>query len=105
MLFFIQKLHNWFNLKLDIVAYLTAENLALRQQLIVLKRNQNRPSLKVSDRVFWKVLSQRIEDIDAPPKSPKSVEEASMNKKLIYIGLDVDDTQYHGAGGHIGPAP
>jgi hypothetical protein len=21
-----------------------------------------------------------------------------MNKKLIYIGLDVDDTQYHGAG-------
>ena len=23
--------------------------------------------------------------------------EASMNKKLIHIGLDVDDTQYHGA--------
>ena len=58
MLFFIQKLHNWFSRKLDIVAYLTAENLALRQQLIVLKRNQNRPNLKVGDRVFWKVLSQ-----------------------------------------------
>ena len=25
-----------------------------------------------------------------------------MNKNLIYIGLDVDDTQYHGAGR---PAP
>jgi transposase len=24
-------------------------------------------------------------------------EEASVNKKLIHIGLDVDDTQYHGA--------
>ena len=30
--------------KLNIIANLTAENLALRQQLIVLKRNQNRPS-------------------------------------------------------------
>ena len=61
----------------------------------------------------------RIEDIDAPPRSesyhqrwilpplmdisiwyvvtPNKKEEASMNKKLIYIGLDVDDTQYHGA--------
>jgi len=58
MLFFIQKLHNWFGRKLDVVAYLTAENLALRQQLIILKRNQARPSLKVRDRVFWKVLSQ-----------------------------------------------
>ena len=58
MLFFIQKLHDWLRRKLDVVAYLTAENLALRQQLIVLKRSQNRPSLKVRDRVFWKVLSQ-----------------------------------------------
>jgi len=51
MLFFIQKLHNWLGRRLDIVAYLTAENLAL------LKRNQARPSLEVRDRVFWKVLS------------------------------------------------
>jgi putative transposase len=58
MLFFIPKPHNWPCRKLDIVAYLTAENLALRQQLLVLKRNQNRPSLRVRDRVFWKVLSQ-----------------------------------------------
>jgi len=43
--------------KLNIVAYLTAENLALRHQLIVLKRNQNRPQLTERDRVFWKVLS------------------------------------------------
>ena len=25
--------------------------------------------------------------------------EASLNKKLVFIGLDVDDTQYHGAVG------
>ncbi len=31
--------------KLNILAFLTAENLALRQQLIVLKRNQHRPKL------------------------------------------------------------
>ncbi len=43
--------------RLNIVAYLTAENLVLRQQLIVLKRNQNRPSLKQRDRIFWIVLS------------------------------------------------
>ena len=43
--------------KLNTVAYLTAENLAFRQQLIVLKRNQNRPQLKERDRVFWQVLS------------------------------------------------
>ena len=57
MLFFIQKLQNWLK-RFDVVAYLTAENLALRQQLIVLKRNQKRPSLKDRDRMFWKVLSQ-----------------------------------------------
>ncbi|HIL97661.1 MAG TPA: integrase, partial [Pseudomonadales bacterium] len=44
--------------KLDVVAYLTAENLALRQQLIVLKRDQNHPTLKERDRLFWKVLSR-----------------------------------------------
>ena len=57
MLFFIQKLLNLLGRRLDIVAYLTAENLALRQHLIILKRNLARPSLKVRDRVFWKVLS------------------------------------------------
>jgi hypothetical protein len=50
MLFLIQKLQNWLNRKSDVVASLTAENLVLRQQLIVLKRNQARPSLKVRDR-------------------------------------------------------
>jgi len=57
-LFFIQKLQDWLKRKLDVVAYLTAENLALRQQLIVLKRNQKRPNLKERDRMFWKILSQ-----------------------------------------------
>jgi len=46
MLFLIQMICNRIVRKLNIVAYLTAENLALRQQLIVLKRNQNRPQLK-----------------------------------------------------------
>ena len=57
MLFFIQIYRNWLIRKFDIVAYLTAENLALRQQIIVLKRNQNRPRIKERDRMFWRVLS------------------------------------------------
>jgi len=38
--------------------FLTAENLALRQQLIVLKRNQKRSALKGRDRLFWVVMSR-----------------------------------------------
>ena len=52
MLFLIQTLRKWLARKLDIVAYLTAENFALRQQLIVLKRNQNRQQLKERERIF-----------------------------------------------------
>jgi transposase InsO family protein len=44
--------------RLNIVANLTAENLALRHQLVVLKRNQKRPKLKERDRLFWVVLSR-----------------------------------------------
>ena len=43
---------------LDIVAHLTAVNLALRQQLIVLKHNQKRPRLRRGDRLFWIALSR-----------------------------------------------
>ncbi|HRK35405.1 MAG TPA: integrase core domain-containing protein [Candidatus Hydrogenedentes bacterium] len=43
---------------LNLVAYLTMENLALRQQLVVLKRRQKRPQLKAADRVFWVVVSK-----------------------------------------------
>jgi putative transposase len=57
MLFFIQIYRNWLIRKFDIIAYLTTENLALRQQIIVLKRNQNRPHIKERDRMFWRVLS------------------------------------------------
>ena len=57
MLFVFQMIRHRLARKRNIVAYLTAENLALRQQLIVLKRNQNRPHLKERERVFWKVLS------------------------------------------------
>ena len=48
----------WLSRKFNIIAYLTAENLALRQQLIVLKRTRNRPQLKERDRLFWVVLSR-----------------------------------------------
>jgi putative transposase len=39
-------------------AALAAENLALRQQIIVLQRSVKRPHLKKSDRVFWAWLSK-----------------------------------------------
>jgi len=43
----------WALRKLDIVAYVTAHNLALRRQLVVLKRNQNRSVLKSRNSLFW----------------------------------------------------
>ena len=48
----------WLSRKLNFIAYLTAENLALRQRLIVLKRKHNRPKLKERDRLFWVVMSR-----------------------------------------------
>ncbi len=39
-------------------ADLVAENLALRQQLIVLHRKTRRPRLKTKDRVFWLWLAR-----------------------------------------------
>lgn len=39
-------------------AALVAENLALRQQLIVLQRSVKRPQLRQSDRIFWSWLSR-----------------------------------------------
>lgn len=58
MLRIIKKCCGWLSRKLGIVTYLTADNLALRQQLIVLKRKQNRPKLKECDRLFWVLLSR-----------------------------------------------
>ena len=54
---FIRNCLSWIFQRLNIVANLTAENLALRQQLNVLTRNQKRPALKERDRVFWVLLS------------------------------------------------
>jgi len=48
----------WLSQKVNIIAYLATENLTLRQQLIVLKRNQTRPKLKERDRLFWVLLSR-----------------------------------------------
>jgi hypothetical protein len=39
-------------------ASLVAENLALRQQLAVLRRKTKRPQLRPADRAFWVVLSR-----------------------------------------------
>ena len=43
--------------RLDVVANLTTENIALRKQLIVLDQNQSRPKLRDVDRLFWVLLS------------------------------------------------
>src|SRR6266404_5602659 len=41
---------------------LVTENLALRQQLLVLHRSSNRPRLRRRDRLFWIALSQLWRD-------------------------------------------
>ena len=44
--------------RLNLLGNLAVENVALRQQIIVLKRNQKRPVLKERDRLFWVILSR-----------------------------------------------
>jgi hypothetical protein len=41
---------------------LAAENLALRQQLIILQRSVKRPRFEKRDRVFWVLLSRLWKD-------------------------------------------
>ena len=55
---FIQIRLFWVFQRLNLLANLTAENLALRHQLVVLKRKQKRPTLKERDRLFWVLLSR-----------------------------------------------
>jgi putative transposase len=45
--------------KVKITSNLAAENLALRQQLAVMKRTNKRPKIRMTDRLFW-VLFSRI---------------------------------------------
>jgi len=45
--------------KIEIISHLAAENLALRQQLAVMKRTNKRPKIRMTDRLFW-VLFSRI---------------------------------------------
>ena len=54
----IKNCYRWLFSKLNIIERLTAENVALRRQLIVLKRNHKRPVLKERDRLFWVLLSR-----------------------------------------------
>ncbi len=42
--------------KFNLIANLTAKNLALHQQLIVLNRFIKRPQIKTKDRLFWIIL-------------------------------------------------
>ena len=49
---------SWAQKRLDLVAYLTAEILVLRQQLRVLKRGQKLPQIKKADRLFWVATSR-----------------------------------------------
>ena len=37
---------------------LAAENLALRQQLVILQQKPKRPRLRKGDRIFWVILSR-----------------------------------------------
>jgi len=48
----------WATGKLDLVTYLAAENLVLRQQLLFLKRSRQRPQIRKRDRLFWVVISR-----------------------------------------------
>lgn len=58
MLKTIKKCLSWVSERLNIIGNLSAENIALRHQLVVLKRNQKRPVLKERDRLFWVILSR-----------------------------------------------
>ena len=49
----IKKFNHWVRQRGNILANLAAENLVLRQQLLVLKRGQKRPQIKKRDRLFW----------------------------------------------------
>ncbi len=42
--------------KFNLIANLTAKNLDLHQQLIVLNRSIKRPQIKTKDRLFWIIL-------------------------------------------------
>ena len=44
--------------KFKIISNLAAENLALRQQLAVLRRTNKRPKIRMADRLFWVLLSR-----------------------------------------------
>ncbi|MCP3888210.1 MAG: integrase, partial [Desulfobulbaceae bacterium] len=44
--------------KFKVTSNLAAENLALRQQLAVMKRTKKRPKIRMADRLFWVVLSR-----------------------------------------------
>ena len=58
MLEFIKNSSRGLSRKLKFVAHLTADNVALRQQIIVLKGAGQRPKLKDRDRQFWVILSR-----------------------------------------------
>ena len=47
-------------------ADLVLENLALRQQVAVLKKHRPRPTLGDTDRTFWVALSRRMAGMGEP---------------------------------------
>lgn len=54
----LRKCRRWVFRRLNIVVCLTAGNIALHRQLIVLNRKQSRPTLKERDQIFWAILSR-----------------------------------------------
>ncbi len=53
----IQYCCNWFFQRLNVVAKLSTENIALRHQLAVLNMRQRHPVVRDRDRLFWVLLS------------------------------------------------
>jgi hypothetical protein len=74
-------------------ALLVAENLCLRQQLLVLQRRQRRPHLKTVDRFFWVLASRWLGVAQSSPrrKAQNSVEVASAWLAPLLVVAITDD--------------
>ena len=48
--------------KLNITSHLALQNVALRQQLVVMQRNCQKPHIRNTDRLFWVLLSRLWEN-------------------------------------------
>ncbi len=94
---FIKNCRNWFFQRLNIIANLTAENVALRHQLAVLNRRQKHPVLKDSDRLLRVFLSRICSDWRNTLKIVQPDNVVRWYKKSFKIYFDY----YHGDRTHL----